>query len=138
MYSKVAEDAFNEGKKYNLDTSAVYAPTLARCHFEIAGRQGHAGAARSLALMLHQGAGGRKDLAMAIKWLSIGYFRLGDSESLECLENVLQEEIEAGQTAIQGVDLARLAIRVESLRKMSDRVRDDVRMLCEPTRGRDS
>ena len=131
--SDEAEDAFNEGKRFNLKGTAGYNPFFARHHFEIAAKKSHVEAVRSLALMLHQGAGGDKDLSEAVRLLSKGYFHLGDSEALECLENLLREEVEAGQTVLNDIDLAVLADRVESLKKYSDRVRHDVGYLIRPS-----
>lgn len=127
-----AEYLFKMGKKYNLASSRTFEPAVARQYFELAARDNHREANRSLALMFHQAAGGPKDFKKAVSLLAHGYFKLRDPEALDCLIEVLHEEIDVGQTTFDDVNLIELADQLESLQKTSERVTRDLRQLIFP------
>ncbi len=127
-----AEQMFKLGKKYNLASSQTFEPAIARQYFELAARAGHLEANRSWALMLHQATGGPKDLKKAVALLAHGYFGLRDFEALECLVEVLREEIDDGQTTIDDVNVVLLADKIESLQKISEQVTHELHQLILP------
>lgn len=135
MESK-GEENLRIAKEYNLTSSKTYKPVLARTYFAIAAKEGNPEAMRSLALMLHQGTGGEKDLKEALKWLAQGYFFKNDGEAAEYLVDLLDEEVEDGRTAINDVDLATLALELRELKKRSTHVQEKLRCVLAglPTR----
>jgi TPR repeat protein len=121
-----AENFYREGMRYNLSGDDSYQPSLARSFFERAAALGHIHAMRSLGLMLHQGSGGLKDLMQAIRCLAEAGLQKGDLESLECLLELLETEIDQGNDSINHVSLHKVAEELEQLLPLQKNVRSRI------------
>ena len=123
---------FSEGKKYNLASSPTYEPAVARQYFELAAQGGHMEATLALALMLHQGVGGPKELPKAISLLARAYFRDNDHEAVDCLVEVMREEVDAGNVSMNDIGLSELADRLEEMDRVTRYVRREILQLVRP------